>query len=587
MSMEERKLAGKALAKPAGRAAAPAHAWRQAIGLAALLALAGMLPVWIGGYLPLYDYQNHLLEAQVTAYYSDPELGYASFYQIREGWFLRSNALTTLLMIGLGGLASIELAGKLVLSGYVLLLSTGSALLLAYLKRPLLLLLLIPLLTYNFTYTMGLLNWSYAFALLPWAALFYYQWRDRAWGGAWLGLTLTSILIYTSHLLGWGILMLVILTLACAGRLDVRRYLVVCLALAGPVPLLLVTRPWLALSLPALAAGLWAATWAIRRFGLRPWQPPVLGLGALGLFFLVFRLFREPIRGIFPDIGYSQYTKAASLLQIFSLPYYAGIETPWLDVYNLLALALVGCLLAMLLYESVLAYRLKGSSRWGWWAATGLLCMAYFLLPTRTADIITTEPRVLLVGFWAFLMGVYLPPVGTLRRTVIAAILVGLAIMTPAAAALQTIVYNEAASEWGAWLREIPVRQRVLVLTAPHDPPQSEGQGQTLARLRIAQVFDRHQFAPTYALEQGGFVSNTFFNGPLLPYAPQAIPPYWWSEFKPEAYVERYCDRFGQYYDYVLAWNPESRRFGEELGACFGEPLFRNMEMGVWKIPPY
>ena len=74
-------------------------------GWLVILLLVGMLlPVWMGPYVPLYDYSNHLLEAQIVAHYTDPQFGYANYYEINPGWYLHSNALSTMLLIRLGRL---------------------------------------------------------------------------------------------------------------------------------------------------------------------------------------------------------------------------------------------------------------------------------------------------------------------------------------------------------------------------------------------------------------------------------------------------------------------------------------------------
>ena len=79
--------------------------------LAILLLIAMLLPIWIGRYFPSYDYPNHLLEAQIVVHYDDPQLSYADNYDINSGWYLRSNALSTLLLIALGQMIVILTAG--------------------------------------------------------------------------------------------------------------------------------------------------------------------------------------------------------------------------------------------------------------------------------------------------------------------------------------------------------------------------------------------------------------------------------------------------------------------------------------------
>ena len=111
--------------------------------LAALIILA-LLPIWSVHYFVAHDYYHHLLEAQVAAHYNDPAFAYQAGYQIRDGWYLRSNALSTLVMIGLGQLLPIAIAGKLALSLSVVLVAVGVRWLLAFLNQSRWLLLLLP-----------------------------------------------------------------------------------------------------------------------------------------------------------------------------------------------------------------------------------------------------------------------------------------------------------------------------------------------------------------------------------------------------------------------------------------------------------
>src|SRR5262245_46864116 len=95
--------------------------------LTGLLIIIMLAPIWIGKYAPLYDYPNHLLEAQIVAHYSDPQLNYGESYRITPGWYWQSNALSTVLLVGLARIMPVTLAGHLVLSLYVVLFTCGLA----------------------------------------------------------------------------------------------------------------------------------------------------------------------------------------------------------------------------------------------------------------------------------------------------------------------------------------------------------------------------------------------------------------------------------------------------------------------------
>jgi hypothetical protein len=534
-----------------------------------------LLPTWTVQYVPLYDYQNHLLEAQVVVEYAEPKFEYAAHYQLRENWWLRSNALSTLVMIWLGQILPMETAGKAALSVYFVLLTGGMALLLARLDRPAFLLLALPMLAYNFTYTMGLLNWSYGFALLPWAAWLYLGWQEKGSVWSWIGLAGCALLIYLAHVLAWGLLLLVLFTLASAERLSLTRWTALAAAASSAAPMLLMTRPFLALAPLGLAAVLWMLGELVRRIRLRPWMLVAAGAVMILLFFTAFSLAREPLREIFPDVGYSPYGKAFSFLQLFTLPHYSGAHSEWLEIYNWFVLLLAAGAAGLLLYQT---WRcgFEFSSK-GWAALVGLLAMAYFLIPSRTTDIITTEPRIFLVGIWAALLAAHIPQPGTRARTALTYGLALLAVLIPAAAWLHAVQYDRAAQRWAAQLANIPPRQRVLVFSDPLPTLP------TLLPFRLEQVFDQHQFANTYALEQGGFTSTTFFNGPLQSYDPRAIPPYWWDDFRAASYLDQYCERLSLYYDIVAVWNPRSQRLLQSLERCYGEAVWREAELGLWR----
>jgi hypothetical protein len=568
--------AGAAVHRP-GLARSAWQAARRPAVIAGLAFLLLLLPTWLVGYVPLYDYQNHLLEAKAAAHYTDPQMEYSSHYLVREGWWLRSNALSTLVMILLIRVMPAATAGKLALTLYFALLSSGMALLLHRLGRPPLLLLALPLLAYNFTYTMGLLNWSYGFALLPWAAFFYLEWQEKNSRLGWLGLAAAGLLAYLAHVLAWGVLLGVIAALAAAAGLPLRRWAWLAAALSAAVPLLLLTRPILALAPLLICAALFMGGEVVRRLRLGPLRLAAMGAAAVLVFFAGFYLLREPIRARFPDLGYSPSSKLAAPFQLFSLPHYAGAEMPGLEAYNAAVLLLAAAAGGLLLHATWRG-RPIGPAAAGWAAAAGLLGLAYFLIPTRTADIITTEPRLLLAAAWAGLLAARLPSPGTLRRRLLGLILALLAVLVPVAALLHARSYDEGAQRWAQALAGLPPRQRLLALAEPLPAPPAR------LPVRLGQVFDQLQFSNTYALEHGGFVSTTFFNGPLLPIDARAIPPYWWDGFNVRRYLAQYCERLDDHYDLVVVWNPRSERLLEVLQTCYGEPLRLEAEIGVWQV---
>jgi hypothetical protein len=119
----------------------------------------------------------------------------------------------------------------------------------------------------------------------------------------------------------------------------------------------------------------------------------------------------------------------------------------------------------------------------------------------------------------------------------------------------------------------------VLVLALPPQIPT--GGGYTLAR--ASQIFDGNQFSAVYALRGGGFVSNTFFNGPLLPRHPTRIPPYWWQEFRPEPWLRKHCADLRHTYDTLLIWGDGAGALDAALRACGATPVARAGVMVIWR----
>jgi hypothetical protein len=544
-----------------------------------LLVLILILPLWLTRYPPLYDYQNHLLEAQVLARYEEPQLGYSSFYEIREGWYLRSNALTTLMMAGLGQVIPIDLAGKTVLTFYTLMLGFGLAALLQYTGRPHWLALFLPVLVFNFTFTTGMLNWSFGFALIPWALLFYLTWHRQSSRWALGALSAILLLIYVAHLFAWGLMLGILFTLSAAQGIDRRNSTWLLLASMSAVPMLLVTRPLFALAPVLLFLMLWGMRLITQRLGLSAGGVGAAGTAGAAIFLAGVKQFQPQMQEIFPHIGYSSHTKIISVFQTFALPHYYGSEDNLLVLLNLLLAVLLGSVLIIMLIESLKVYKKNGVDNWKWLAACFLLFLAYFIIPTRTFDIIVTEPRILLTAFFVGIMAIKSPLPESKPGRVILPLLVLTAAVSTTAVWYFTFRYDEAARGWSQQLGQIPPTQRLLVFSNPLPDELNNP-------FRIGQVFDQHQFANTYPLERGGFSSNTFFNGPLLPVNPASIPPYWWIDFSPGLYIDRYCERLIPEYDLVLLWNPRSKKLLNSLNSCYGDPLYQFTDLWVWRSEP-
>jgi hypothetical protein len=82
--------------------------------------LAGFLvaPIWIVAWPPLLDYPNHLASAFVLAHLKDPAYHFNHFF--RAEWGLYPYLAEYLILVGLERFMSVELAGRILLSMYLL-----------------------------------------------------------------------------------------------------------------------------------------------------------------------------------------------------------------------------------------------------------------------------------------------------------------------------------------------------------------------------------------------------------------------------------------------------------------------------------
>lgn len=556
--------------------------------LPVLISIAVLLPLWTIHYLPFYDYQNHLLEAQVVVHYNDPASGYSEHYAIRPDWSLRSNALTTLLFIFFGSFLSIEIAGKLVVTGYVILLITGLLLLLKQLQRPLWLLLAAAPLINNLTLTGGMMNAAYALALTPWMLLCYLRWQDdRGWLYPGL-LALLSLAQYTAHGFGWALTVLVLSTLAASDRLHWQQAILLALALSMPTPMQLLTRPVMSVIPILLLAGCFMLAAIIRLLKLQQRQLIVLGLMLAGTLLLLIKLFKQSIVERIPGIDFSLNAKFLSLPRLLALPFQSFPFSEG-QVYANLAI-----LLLAVIAWSALCWRLERR----WLPAIGLLSFALLVTPYRTVDLIVIEPRILLVMLLLMLVASDIRGQGSgvrrqgsgllegqqaLRAKVAILSLTGLALLHVTSAGWVAMRYDATARAWATRLAQIGPGQRVLVLSNPLALPDSP-----VNRLaRLAQVFDGNQFSATYALEHGGFISNTFYNGPLLPRQPDSVPDYWASDFNPSSYLQSHCAKVRQDYAMILAWNAHNTALERALQECTGAADSSGDKLTLWSLPSY
>ena len=86
-----------------------------------LLAALSLWPVWSVRFLPMQDYPQHLFIAYVTATFEDQSLAWGRFYQANLA--VKPYMLTYLIERFLASFLDIEVAGKLVVSSFIILTS--------------------------------------------------------------------------------------------------------------------------------------------------------------------------------------------------------------------------------------------------------------------------------------------------------------------------------------------------------------------------------------------------------------------------------------------------------------------------------
>lgn len=535
--------------------------------LAGVLLAAMLVPIWLGPYPPLYDYPNHLLEAQIVAHYHDPQLGYDAAYEIRPGWYLRSNALSTLLLIALGSILPITLAGQIVLSLYLALFVGGLTWLLRRSGAAWPLLLLAPVLAYNSGFTTGWLNFSYGTALTLLALPVYLNWQTRFRHRDLLLLALLMLLIYIAHIVAWALLLIVIAALSADQHWGRGRFGALLAALLSALPLVLLTRPLLALAATLLVPAIWLGLALLRRLRL---APLVVALGGAAITLLTAALIEwsEPWWGPnLPGVVPTWEQKMVVPLRIFTLPHQFLPVSPALIGYNLVVLLLL-LLLGALLLGAVLA---PGPFRQQRLRTLGVLGVVYVLIPSRTNDIISTEPRVLLFAVVVALLGLRPPNQTRWRRTSVLACALTICVLSLGATTLYAAAYARQSQVWIAALDQLAPARRVLMLraTAADAPPPG-----SVVRAFNA-FYNGQQFSTVYTLRHGGFISRIFDNGPVRPRSEFPIPLYYWLPFDNASYVAQHCVELRTIYDAVLVWGQPQPPLQEQLDACFraGERL--------------
>ncbi|MDH7474725.1 MAG: hypothetical protein QHJ74_12075 [Anaerolineae bacterium] len=175
-------------------------------GIAAVLILVNLLPIWLVRFPPLQDYPNHLLTAHIITHYNDPNFDYAQNFIL--SWRPVPNMLADVIMAGLARVVTTPLAGKLVLSLYIVLFPASIFYLVNAIDRNKLLLGFFGFpLTYNWFFNMGFLNFCLGLPVYFFAVGFWWKTRSGQCNKVkrWVVLGLLTLLIYLSHFLTFGV----------------------------------------------------------------------------------------------------------------------------------------------------------------------------------------------------------------------------------------------------------------------------------------------------------------------------------------------------------------------------------------------
>jgi hypothetical protein len=603
---------------------------RAAQQMGPLLLLAGMLlPIWVGPHPPLYDYPNHLLEAHILAHYEAPQFAYWEGYEIRPGWEWRSNALASIVLAALMLVLPSLLAGQVFLSGCVALFVGGWWLLLRRQQAAWPLLLLAPVLAFNYTWSSGFLNFALSITLGLYALLAYLRWQA---GGHWLNLlalALLLFLIYMAHLFGWVLVLVSLAVLAAAELLPLRRAALLWLAMGSALPALLATRPMLALPAALIGPLAWAGAALVWRLRERPLLLTGGALLAGGAAYVGYRLTSGMLAEVVAGLDFRWSYKAGFLLRTFAVPHPVQPPSPLLGAANLALLALLVGLVGLLLASAwssipdtvqrrrwallsgvlgllvglflLLPYSL---GRWlvipllaallvlaiwallerrPWLVALAGLGLLYLGLPSHTADIQITEPRTLLLLALIGFAAAPLPAAGLRRRAIVTLALL-LGVLGVGSHTYAAVLHNQQAREWEQQLATLAPARRVLVFYGHGSDDDRGFTRQLLYSSRYNTFYNGFHFNNLYTLTYGGFNTSTFNNGPVRPWPGTEMPRYWPAVFDDTAYVQGSCETLRATYDAVLVWPRPDPTLDAALDACFTQHLEAS-DLSTWRGP--
>ena len=307
-----------------------------------MLALALLAPIWYVPYPPLQDYPNHLARAYIALHLHDPATPFARYYALVP--YPVPNSLSDLILMAVGALVPLALAGKILLSlllvgfplafeRFLAAVRPRDAALYGYFGWAL---------AYNHLFQRGYLNYILGVTCLFLSLWAYTRlWNTSAWRDA-LPAAFFTVLTFLAHALASALLMAIVLV-ALLNRRPRRKALL-------------------------LSAGGWVASAAVFLLYARAAHPP---------------LTMAP----YPSLR----DRGVALAQVFM-----AYDPP----RDLVTIAPV-----LVLWLALLALRLKQQPWNTWLEAAGLLCLIALLMPRSINIMVRPGQRVLLVALLVAVAG--------------------------------------------------------------------------------------------------------------------------------------------------------------------------------------
>jgi hypothetical protein len=191
------------------------------IGIFVALFVCTLVPLWAPRFLPLLDLPDHLDAIAIWHRYHDRSWGYSKYYNLNLipvpywGYFLPVHLLAYLMPV--------EVANKLYLSAYALLLPLSVVMLARQMGRSRWLALFAFPLVFNMNFSYGFITFCAGVVVLTFAIVALDRFLDAPTGRRGLALALLSLLLYSTHVLPWMFFGVASLVLACCHGWHPRR----------------------------------------------------------------------------------------------------------------------------------------------------------------------------------------------------------------------------------------------------------------------------------------------------------------------------------------------------------------------------